>query len=131
MSGYGFGRKPARPQQKPEDDRLDLSGIVRTPLPLDPAREAAAIARGDALGFVDRGEQAAGDGQGSEPGIRRRRQSAPQASLYIKGPKDTLDWFVDFTNQRGHRSYWQTIAELRGMIEHAAEKADEKPDGAS
>lgn len=114
MSGYGFGKKPAAPA-KTDETRLDLSGIVRAPLAVDPAREAVAMARGDALGFVDRGEQAAGEG--AEPGIRRRRQTVPQASLYIKGPKDTLDWFIDFTNQRGHRSYWQTIAELRELVE--------------
>ena len=106
MSGYGFGKKPAKP------DTLDLSGITRTPLPLDPVREEAAVARGTALGFVDR---AVADGAGDT--VRRRRQATPQASLYIKGPKETLDWFIDFTNQRGHRSYWQAIAEFREMVE--------------
>lgn len=111
MSGYGFGKKPVKP------DMLDLSGITRAPLPLDPVREEAAVARGTALGFVDRGEK---DGAGDTP-VRRRRQAAPQSSLYIKGPKETLDWFVEFTNQRGHRSYWQTIAEFREMIEDKSE----------
>lgn len=121
MSGYGFGKKPAAP----DDGRLDLSGITRTPMHVDPAREAAAMERGAALGFVDRsargeptGEEAAGeDAAGEGAGVRRRRQTAPQASLYIKGPKDTLDWFIEFTNRRGHRSYWQTLAEFRAMIE--------------
>ena len=116
MSGYGFGKKPgaARP------DTLDLTGITRTPLPIDPVREEAAVARGTALGFVDRAEKE-GAGEGT---IRRRRQATPQASLYIKGPKDTLDWFIEFTNQRGHRSYWQTIAEFRAMIEGGEAPAD-------
>lgn len=119
MSGYGFGKRPV----KPTNDTLDLSGITRAPLPLDPEREAAAIARGTALGFVDRAEP---DGTTRESGVgegtvRRRRQAVPQASLFIKGPKETLDWFIDFTNQRGHRSYWQALAELRELAERGDE----------
>lgn len=114
MTSYGFGKKAPVPAKSAEETRLDLSGIVRAPLSVDPIREAAAMARGDALGFVDRGEQT---GEGGQPAVRRRRQSVPQGSLYIKGPQETLDWFVDFTNQRGHRSYWQTLAEFREMIE--------------
>lgn len=115
MSGYGFGKKPVKP------DTLDLSGITRTTLPLDPVREEAAVARGTALGFVDRGEKGATDSGAGDAPVRRRRQAAPQSSLYIKGPKDTLDWFVEFTNQRGHRSYWQTLAEFREMVEGRGE----------
>jgi hypothetical protein len=119
MSGYGFGKKPATPK-KSADDILDLTGITRAPIPLDPAREEAAMARGTALGFVDRGE--AGPEVGEGPTVRRRRQATPQASLYIKGPKETLDWFIEFTNERRHRSYWQTIAEFREMIERDADE---------
>lgn len=125
MSGYGFGRKPSgkgAPQGAGEGadtpDRLDLSGIVRAPVPLDPVREEAAIRRGDALGFVDRGASTATPDGAEETGPRRRRRSAqPQVSVFIKGPKDTLDWFVEYTNQRGHRSYWETLEELRAMVE--------------
>ncbi|WP_242097965.1 hypothetical protein [Sphingomonas sp. CROZ-RG-20F-R02-07] len=113
MSGYGFGKKPARtPDPATDGGRLDLSGITRTPLPVDPAREAAALERGAALGFVDRGA-----GEGPEPSVRRRRQAVPQSSVYIKGPKDTLDWFIEYTNARAHRSYWQTLEEFRTMVE--------------
>jgi hypothetical protein len=118
MTGYGFGKKPTTPA-KSADDTLDLTGITRVPLPLDPAREEVAMARGAALGFVDRGETGPVTGEGA---VRRRRQATPQASLYIKGPKETLDWFIEFTNERGHRSYWQTIAEFREMIERDAER---------
>lgn len=115
MTSYGFGKKPGN------RDTLDLSGISRTPLPIDPLREEAAMARGVALGFIDRGEStAAPDGAGEGP-IRRRRQPTPQTSLYIKGPKETLDWFIDYTNKRGHRSYWQALAELRAMVEREKE----------
>ena len=122
MSGYGFGKKPASKADDatPSEDRLDFSGIRREPLSVDPALEEAAIRRGAALGFVDRGE-----GGGSLPGPatadeaprRRRRSAQPQINVYIKGPKDTLDWFVEYTNQRGHRSYWQTLEEFRMLVE--------------
>lgn len=111
MSGYGFGKKPHG--APPAADRIDLSGITRAPVQVDPAREAAAIERGAALGFVDREDRGAGE----EAGVRRRRQSAPQGSVYIKGPRETLDWFVEYTNRRGHRSYWQTLEELRALVE--------------
>jgi hypothetical protein len=114
MSGYGFG-KASKSEPKADADALDLSGISREPVATDPRREEAAMQRGAALGFVDRGEGP----------LRRRRQAAPQGSVYIKGPKDTLDWFVQFTNERGHSAYWQTIAEFREMVE-----AQSRPGGA-
>jgi len=127
MSGYGFGRKPAGKSGEGaeksgagEPERLDFSGIVRAPVALDPAREEAAIRRGDALGFVDRGAAAkeAGEGGEAEGATRRRRRSAqPQISVFIKGPKDTLEWFIEYTNQRGHRSYWETLEEFRALAE--------------
>lgn len=127
MSGYGFGKKAPAPAGAGDPTKLDLSGIVRAPLSVDPAREAAAIARGNALGFVDRGDSAEGpaEGQGATP-VRRRRQPAPQSSLYIKGPKETLDWFIDFTNQRGHRSYWQALAEFRDLVEGTRTSAPDR-----
>lgn len=122
MSGYGFGKKAA-PSGKIDDggagqeNRLNFSGLVRQPVTLDPAREEAAIRRGDALGFVDRAASA--ETQDDSPaGTRRRRRSAqPQVSVFIKGPKDTLDWFIEYTNQRGHRSYWEALEEFRAMAE--------------
>ena len=117
MSNYGFGKKP---RVAPSDEsRIDLSGIIRTRVQLDPAREAAALERGAALGYVDR--EAA-----EEPVVRRRRQTVPQASIYIKGPKETLDWFIEYTNQRGHRSYWQTVEDFRVMVE-SKEQSDNPP----
>lgn len=134
MSGYGFGKKPLGDKDagsdggkgagKPAEERLDFSGIRRAPVTIDPAREQAAIQRGDALGFVDRGVASGGAGAesgneaGSEEGPRRRRRSTqPQINVFIKGPKDTLEWFIDYTNERGHRSYWQTLEEFRALIE--------------
>lgn len=119
MSGYGFGKKPAGgdkdPATTPDEQRLDFSGIRRAPVTVDPAREEAAIQRGDALGFVNR--DAASDPTPEEGARRRRRSTQPQINVFIKGPKDTLEWFIDYTNQRGHRSYWQTLEEFRGLVE--------------
>lgn len=115
MTSYGFGKKPVdgvtAEAASPDDQRLDFSGIRRAPVLVDPAREKAAIQRGDALGFVDRGVAS------EENGRRRRRSAEPQVNVFIKGPKDTLEWFIEYTNQRGHRSYWQTLEEFRMIIE--------------
>ncbi len=114
MSGYGFGKKSVGSvgsnSETPEIDKksLDFSGIRRASVAVDPEREEAAIQRGDALGFVDRG---ASTGEGR----RRRRSTQPQISVFIKGPKDTLEWFIGYTNERGHRSYWETIEEFRAL----------------
>lgn len=135
MSGYGFGKKPTPDKseegQTGEGDRLDFSGLARTPVTLDPAREEAAIRRGDALGFVDRGAsaqdrpEAATESPGDTSGTRRRRRSTqPQVSVFIKGPKDTLDWFIEYTNQRGHRSYWEALEEFRSLVD--GERPDEQ-----
>jgi|GEM_PF-952740 len=127
MSGYGFGKKSTggggantgAGEGASEPERLDLSGIVRAPVQLDPEREEAAIRRGDALGFVDRdaASSATGEMSGETTPRRRRRSAQPQVSVFIKGPKDTLDWFVEYTNQRGHRSYWETLEEFRALVE--------------
>lgn len=121
MSGYGFGKKPGveEPDSQtstPNEQSLDFSGIRRTPVTVDPAREKAAIQRGDALGFVDR------DTGGEQNGRRRRRSTQPQINVFIKGPQDTLEWFIDYTNQRGHRSYWQTLEEFRALVEKQSEQ---------
>jgi len=132
MSGYGFGKKPAGEKpgeaQTGEGDRLDFSGLSRTPVTLDPAREEAAIRRGDALGFVDRGASAQSgseitpDSASDASGTRRRRRSTqPQVSVFIKGPKDTLDWFIEYTNERGHRSYWEALEEFRTLVNRDVE----------
>lgn len=124
MSGYGFGKRAGANTPASTDEPLDLSGIRREPLPADPKREAAAIERGAALGFVDRAEREPTAPIEGSP--RRRRQAAPpQGSVYVKGPKETIDWFVNFTNERGHRSYWQTIAEFRAMIEGQSDPGGE------
>ena len=120
MSSYGFSKKGD--DKRSDDTILDLSGITRAPLAVDPIREAAAMERGTALGFVDRSQRTV------EPDtpIRRRRQTTPQSSVYIKGPRETLDWFIEYTNQREHRSYWQTLEEFRVLVEAGEAKAEEQ-----
>ncbi|RZL83507.1 MAG: hypothetical protein EOP66_03785 [Sphingomonas sp.] len=114
MSGYGFGKRVGRgkPNERTAaDDRIDLSGISRRSISVDPEREEEAIRRGDAIGFVDRGN--------APVATRRRQPSVPQKSIFIKGPADTLDWFIEYANERGHRSYWNALEELRALAEKA------------
>lgn len=127
MSSYGFGKKAGTTSSTDDagaggqGDRLDFSGIARTPVTLDPEREEAAIRRGDALGYVDRGTTInASTPSSSDAGSprRRRRTAQPQISVFIKGPKDTLEWFIEYTNQRGHRSYWEALEELRLLVDN-------------
>ena len=118
MSGYGFKKPVPAPDKEELGDKLDLSGIKRTSIALDPQREEEAVARGAAMGFVDRDERPAEAG-GGRP-TRRRREAVPQGNLFIKGPQDTLDWFVQYTNDRGHRAYWQALEELRALSETKA-----------
>ncbi len=108
MSSYGFSRKGTSSDEAA--DKLDLTGIGRRRLEVDPVREEDAIKRGAAMGFVER-ESAPVSG-------RRRPPAVPQKNIFIKGPADTLDWFIDYTNERGHRSYWQALEELRTIIEN-------------
>ena len=118
MSSYGFKKSAPVPAKEELGDKLDLSGIRRAPVALDPQREEEAVVRGAAMGFVDRDERPAEAG-GGRP-TRRRREAVPQGNLFIKGPQDTLDWFVEFTNARGHRAYWQALEELRALSETKA-----------
>jgi hypothetical protein len=99
MSDYGFRKRP-----------LDLSGLPRdAPVP-HPADEQKAVARGEALGFIDRGSGK----------TRRRPPPPPAASLYIKGPEEVIDWFIRYTESRGHRAYWQSLADLKEIVEKGA-----------
>ena len=82
MSGYGFKKPSAAPAQPVDTgDKLDLSGIARTPVALDPQREGEAVARGAAMGFVDRDERV--QEEVTRPS-RRRRETVPQGNLFIK-----------------------------------------------
>ena len=112
MTGYGFGKRlPKDGDKGAADERIDLSGIRRTPVAVDPALEEQALRRGAQLGFTDRGDTA------PARVVRRRRETVPQTSIYVKGPKDVLDWFIEYTNEHGNRSYWETLAQFRRMVD--------------
>ena len=51
MSSFGFG-KPAEKREK----TIDKAGLPRGPIVVDPASERDAVARGEQLGYVDRGQ---------------------------------------------------------------------------
>jgi len=107
MTSYGFGKKPTSTEGNA--GKLDLTGIDRQKLEVDPAREEDAIRRGAAMGFVERSS--------TSGSTRRRPVTAVQKNIFIKGPAETLDWFIEYTNERGHRSYWQALEELRKLVD--------------
>jgi len=127
VSGTAWGRRLVgstgaaneRREGSGELQRPVRSEIERAPIKLDPAQEEAPIRRGDVLGFVDRdaASSVTSETSGEAAPRRRRRSAQPQVSVFIKGPKDALDWFVEYTNQRGHRSYWETLEEFRALVE--------------
>ena len=119
MTSYGFGKKrtPATENGK-GTDQIDLAGIKRQPVTVDPKLEEDAIKRGAAMGFVDRAERSDEDPiVGTRVAIRRQRKTSAKRDLYIKGPAETLDWFIQYTNDRGHRAYWEALEELRALVE--------------
>jgi chromosome partitioning protein len=100
-----------------ELERPVCSEIERARIKLDAAQEEA-IHRSGAVGFVDRDAASSVTSETSGKAAPRRRRSAqPQVSVFIKGPKDALDWFVEYSNQCGHRSYWETLEEFRALVE--------------
>ncbi|MBB5712059.1 hypothetical protein [Sphingomonas xinjiangensis] len=116
---YGF-KRPSRGDGaggNPEAQKLDLGGFRRNPVEVSPEQEAAAVARGDAIGFVDRSQGEHGSLRVQQGrGVRRRKDAVPSRSLYIKGPEELLDWFIELTNERGYRSYWQALEEFRELL---------------
>ena len=117
---YGFGKnKPSVENlaRGPEKEMLDISGFDRKPLSIDREREKDAVERGEKIGFVDRGEGRAQPNPELQPVSRRRKAPAPTGTVFIKGPKDVVDWFIQFSVESGHRSYWETIAKFREMAE--------------
>ena len=82
MSGYGFKKPKAAPADEVAD-KLNLSGLSKAPLRIDRVREEEAVARGAAMGFVDRA-QGEGESVSARPS-RRRRETVAQGNLFIKG----------------------------------------------
>lgn len=102
--------------------KLDLSGIPAAAPDVSPEREAAAIQRGEELGFVPREAGSAGPvvieadlprpGEGGKVVRSRPGGRARQRTVYIKGPEEVLDEFVAFVNERGYSAYWEAIRDL-------------------
>jgi hypothetical protein len=107
---YGFGRKPPLATQTANFDH-----VPRGPVMLDPTAEEAALQRGEALGFVNR-EAVELQTDQTRP-VRRRRVAAPISTVFIKGPKEVIDWFIEYTNRGGYPAYWHGIAELKRLHE--------------
>jgi hypothetical protein len=113
MTEFGF-KKPAHiGAGKAKDDptlpaTVNVSGLKTQPIAVDPIREREAVMRGEDLGFVDRGQGAV---------IRRNRKAQPSASLYVKGPIDTIQWFIRYTESHGYSAYWKALQDFREMIE--------------
>ena len=118
MTDFGF-KKPAGGPGEQKGKGIDVSGLPSGPVPLDPMRERAAVVRGEALGFTDRG-QGAESGQG-RAGRRKRPAPPPSQVLYIRAPQDLAEWFERYTEGRGYRALWQSIQDFRDMIEAAEE----------
>jgi hypothetical protein len=113
MSGFGFDKSkaPAAASTK----ALDVSGLPSDPIVPSVSEERDAIARGEKLGFVDRGQ-----GRGA---ARRRPPPPPTQNLFIKGPADIVDWLVSYTSEQGHSAYWKSIADFKAMVEGGATPA--------
>ncbi|RKF17740.1 hypothetical protein D6851_15900 [Altericroceibacterium spongiae] len=109
MANYDFqkARKP-NPDSASDDSRtMDFSSLPKNPVSISDAEEKHAVQRGDDLGFISRG-------QGT---TRRRKPAKRQKSLYVKGPEEIIDWFVEYTNTQNHSAYWKSIEDLKNMIE--------------
>lgn len=105
MSSYGFGGK--KPSGTSSSDKIDLGGLPNSLPPLKREDETRAVAVGEALGFVDRGQ-----------GVRRRKPPAiPSVNLYVKGPQDVIQWFIDYTDAQGHSAYWKSIEDFKRLME--------------
>jgi hypothetical protein len=96
-------------RRQPEDasGATDLSGIPKGAIKLDVAQADRAGRAGEALGFRSR------EPSSEPPTTQRRRPATPMKSILIKGPVETVDWFVRFTNDGDFRSYWEALENLR------------------
>lgn len=119
MNDFGFRRPPKDAGEK-AGKGIDVSGLPTGPIALDPIRERDAVQRGEALGFTDRGQGEAPLQAGG--GRRKRPPPPPTRPIFIRAPEELADWFEQYTEQRGHRAFWQSIADFRALIDGAGEK---------
>jgi len=112
MSNFGFDKRKGDESNSEELKPMEKSGLPRGPVVNDPARERQAMQRAEDLGYTDRGQ-----GRGI---VRRRPVATPTATVYIKGPEEVLEWFINYTAERGHKAYWNSIDDFRKLIEQEA-----------
>ena len=105
---FGFGSATKGGTAGAKGQGIDLGGLPAGPVKVDAGRERDAIVRGEALGFTDRGQ--------GRDGRRRRPPPTPTKNLYIRGPIPIVEWFEDYTAERGHRALWQSIEDFRAMV---------------
>ena len=122
MSSFGFG-KPAEKREK----TIDKAGLPRGPIVVDPASERDAVARGEQLGYVDRGQTDTQPSGAAGRGGRKRPPAPPSQTLYIRAPQELAEWFERYTEQRGHRALWNSIEDIRKLVEQAETADADRP----
>jgi hypothetical protein len=112
MDPYGFSKKDEAAARPAQFDRLP-----RGPIPVDAARETEAMRRAEDLGFVNREPSPVSASTAVDDGpVRRRRGTVPTKSVFIKGPKPIIDWFIEFSNEGGYDAYWEALRALKDSV---------------
>ena len=113
MSDFGFSKggdkRSVEPAPAETPSKIDLGGMPRGPVVNDRDRERDAMQRAESVGFTDRGQ-----GRGI---TKRVRQKKATAEVFVKGPEELIEWFVEYTNDHGHSAYWKSIADFRALVE--------------
>lgn len=96
----------------PKDkEKADFSGIPKGPLKVSPEEEAKILEESDKRGFRSR-ENKPAEAEAT-PNVRRSKGAVKSRSIYIKGPEELMDWFVEFTNEGDFNSYWEALEDLK------------------
>lgn len=105
---------------------LDLTGIPKGPPEVSPEREAAAIQRGEELGYVRR-EASVSVGEAVSalqihapaPAQRVTRQRVKRnenvRTVFVRGPEQVIDEFIAYVNEKGYGSYWEALRHLMDL----------------
>lgn len=89
----------------------DFSDIPKGPLTVSPDKEKQILDASEEQGFKSR-EPSAEPGD-SEQGVRRAKAAVKSRSIFIKGPEELIDWFISYTNDGDHSSYWKALQDLK------------------
>lgn len=113
MTDFGFSKGPDKTKgEAGPPAKLDLGGMPKGPIVNDRMMEREAMERAERVGFTDRGQ-----GRGV---VRRKRVAQPTATVYVKGPEELIEWFIGYTESKGHSAYWKAIEDFRAMVEGGA-----------